>query len=338
MAAHGGWIVGGEHALALGPQQFGRRVRSFGSGIERPAEMLASMAQAYAQAVVRKQFVVELVDQGELNRERGRCFAATAVKTARDLAGQPGTALRGASDHHSVGARSGKRSPGIVHRADVAVDHERNRDRVLDRPHGPPVGVALVELAAGAPVYGHKADAGRLRATRKLGRVPGAVIPTEPHLERYRHRHRGHRGLDQGERMIEIAHQRRARLATDHVAGRTAHVDIDHRRAACFSNAGTLAHPARLASSELHHVDAETAAFRAQHHVGTAFDQRLARRHFGNDKAGAEPRDESAHRRIGDSRHGGQDHTVRHPEGANEHRRWPQTRSDSRHLASLHRN
>ena len=178
--------------------------------------MLAGMAQAYAQAVVRKQFVVELVDQGELNRERGRCFAATAVKTARDLAGQPGTALRGASDHHSVGARSGKRSPGIVHRADVAVDHERNRDRVLDRPHGPPVGVALVELAAGAPVYGHKADAGRLRATRKLGRVPGAVIPTEPHLERYRHRHRGHRGLDQGERMIEIAHQRRARLAAGH--------------------------------------------------------------------------------------------------------------------------
>ena len=34
-----------------------------------------------------------------------------------------------------------------------------------------------------------------------------AVIPTEPHLERHRHRDGADRGLDQGQRMVEIAHQ-----------------------------------------------------------------------------------------------------------------------------------
>ena len=68
-------LLGGEHALALAPQQFGRRIRALGRRIERPAEMLARMAQADAQAVVGEQLVVKLIDDGELGCEGGRRFA-----------------------------------------------------------------------------------------------------------------------------------------------------------------------------------------------------------------------------------------------------------------------
>ena len=53
------------------------------------------------------------------------------------------------------------------------------------------------------------------------------MIPAEPHLERHRHAHRSDRRLDQSQRMIEIAHQRRTGLTARDVARRAAHVDVD---------------------------------------------------------------------------------------------------------------
>ena len=52
--------------------------------------------------------------------------------------------------------------------------------------------------------------------------------------------------------MIEITHQRRARLRTRHVPGWATHVDVDHGGAGCFGNASTLGHPAPFAAGKLY--------------------------------------------------------------------------------------
>ena len=135
----------------------------------------------------------------------------------------------------------------------------------LDGAHRRPVGASLVELAAGAAVHRHQADAGALGALRQLRGVDGAIVPAEPHLERHRNRHRVDGRLDQGQGMIEIAHQRGSGLAAGDVAGRAAHVDVDDRGARGLRDAGSLRHPARFATGELHHVDADPLPLGAQH-------------------------------------------------------------------------
>ena len=97
--------------------------------------MLAGMAAADRDAVVRQHLVVERIDQAELRGERGRGLAPAARQVAGDLPGQPGPALRRAADHHRVGARGRERGDGIVAAADVAVDHHRNVDARLDGTH-----------------------------------------------------------------------------------------------------------------------------------------------------------------------------------------------------------
>ena len=57
-----------------------------GRGVERPAEMLAGMLEADAQAVMREHLVVERGDQRKLRGERRRGFAPAGFEIARDLA------------------------------------------------------------------------------------------------------------------------------------------------------------------------------------------------------------------------------------------------------------
>ncbi len=166
--------------------------------------------------------------------------------------------LRAAPDHHGVGAGRRKRRIGIVKIFDVAVDDDRDRDCILDRADRRPIGAALVELAAGAAMHRNEPHAGCLRAPRQFGRVTQSIIPAEPHLESDRHPHRADHRLDQAERMIEIAHQRRAGLAAGDVARRTTHVDVDDGRAEVFGNARALLHPAGLATGDLHHMQSGT--------------------------------------------------------------------------------
>ena len=183
---------------------------------------------------------------------------------------------------------------------------------VLHGAHRGPVRAALVELAARAAVHGDHADAGGLRAARKLGRVDRIVVPAEPHLQRHRHRDRADRRLDQRQRMIEIAHQRGARLPVGHVLRRAAHVDVDDFGARGFGDARALRHPVRLAAGKLHDVRAGALAFHPQHGVGAAFDQRVARGHLRDDEAGAELRHEPAERCIGDAGHRREQNRILH--------------------------
>ncbi len=194
---------------------------------------------------------------------------------------------------------------------DVAVDHERDRDRVLHRAHRAPVGAALVELVAGAAMNGDELHAGILRAPREFGRIDAIAVPAEPHLQRDRHLHRRHGRLDQRERMIEIAHQRRARLPVGHVLGRAAHVDIDDVGAGILRDASALAHPARLAAGKLHRMDRDPAPVGTQHGVATAPGELCGCHHLGYDKAGAHRFHGAPKRSVGHARHRGQHDPVR---------------------------
>src|ERR1035437_4157602 len=98
-------------------------------------------------------FIIERTDIVQLFRQRWRGFDDAGFEAAPDLAGQPRLALRTAADHDSVGPRHFKRGNGLLVRRDIAVDDERNADRILDGTHRAPIGVALVELAARAAVY-----------------------------------------------------------------------------------------------------------------------------------------------------------------------------------------
>ena len=68
--------------------------------------------------------------------------------------------------------------------------------------------------------------------------VTGTVAPTRLRSE---------------ERVIQVAHQRRARSAAGHLLGRTAHIDVDDFGAP-FREARAFGHPARLAPGELHRI------------------------------------------------------------------------------------
>ncbi len=84
--------------------------------------------------------------------------------------------------------------------------------------------------------------------------------------------------------MVEIAHQRGARLPAGHLPRRTAHVDVDDGGAAGLRDARALPHPARLATRQLDDVRAQALPFGPQPCLGTPLDERRARGHFGDDQ------------------------------------------------------
>src|SRR5260370_28764214 len=110
--------------------------------------MFARMAKADAQPIVTANLIIKRTDIFELLGERRRGFDDAGFEAAPDLAGQPRLALGAAADHHGVGARHFKRGYRLLERGDIAVDDERNADRILDGAHRGPIGIPLVELAA----------------------------------------------------------------------------------------------------------------------------------------------------------------------------------------------
>src|SRR5258708_26667605 len=213
--------------------------------------MLARMTKADAQPVQFADFIVERADMVELLRQRGWRFGYAGFKAAPDLTGQPGLALRAAADHDPVGAGHFKCGHSLLERGDIAVDDEWNSDRILDRAHRAPIGLALVELATRAAMHRDHLDAARFRTARQFRCVERAIVPAEPHLQRHRHFHGRYRRLDQSHGAIEIAHQCRAALAAGHMPRRTAHVDIYDVGAGGLGDPRAFRHPPDLAAREL---------------------------------------------------------------------------------------
>ena len=180
-----------------------------------------------------------------------------------------------------------KRGHRLLERGDIAVDDERNADRIPDGAHRAPIGIALVELAARAAMHRNHLHARGLRAARQFRRVERALVPAEPHLQRHRHFHRRYRRLDQPQRVVEIAHQRRTGLAAGHVARGTAHIDIDDFGAGGFGDPRAFRHPDGLAARELNDMRAYSGRLASQPRHRPAIDEIIAGRHLGNDESGA---------------------------------------------------
>ena len=55
---------------------------------------------------------------------------------------------------------------------------------------------------------GDHGDTGSLRPAGEFGGIEQGIIPAQPGFQRNRHVNRAHHRIDQGQRMIQIAHQR----------------------------------------------------------------------------------------------------------------------------------
>src|SRR5207248_7795279 len=104
----------------------------------------------------------------------------------------------------------------------------------------------------GAAVNGDHLDAGSFAASRQLSRVYCPRIPAKPHLEGDRNLRCSDSRLDQPRCVVEIAHQRRTRIAARDLLRRTSHIDINEFGAKVLRAARTLRHPASFPPGELY--------------------------------------------------------------------------------------
>ena len=68
---------------------------------------------------------------GFLARQRRFRQAGAGAQEMRDLGEEPGPAVAAPADHHAVGAGAAQRVGGVVLGQDVAVDDDRDADRLL---------------------------------------------------------------------------------------------------------------------------------------------------------------------------------------------------------------
>src|SRR5215472_14868027 len=81
---HGGRLFRGQYLLSPGLELFGRHAAASSGNIERPAEMLARVAQPDTHAVMRAYLVIERADVGQLLRQRRLGFDGAAIETPPD--------------------------------------------------------------------------------------------------------------------------------------------------------------------------------------------------------------------------------------------------------------
>ena len=150
-------------------------------------------------------------------------------------------------------------------------------------------------------------DAERLGAAGEFRRVDGGVIPAEPHLDRHGHAGGRDARLDQPAGVVEIAHQRRARIAADDPLGRATHVDVDDPRPRGLGDAHALGHGAGIAAGELHHMRVDARALGPKLGFLVAFHQFVGYHHLGYDEARAQALRRPTERDVGHSRQGSED-------------------------------
>src|SRR5258708_27253432 len=109
--------------------------------------MLAGMLHANPLAMMPKLVFIKPLDELKLRPKPWRPLKRAASEVARDLPWKPRPALGAATDHDSVRAGARECGVGVVAGHDVAVDHDRDRHRLLHGAHRPPARVPLVALA-----------------------------------------------------------------------------------------------------------------------------------------------------------------------------------------------
>jgi len=225
-----------------------------------------------------------------------------------DARGHPRRTIGAAADHHRVGTRYPQRCARCFRIDDVAVDDDGNAYGILHATRECPVGAALEELVAGARVHRDEANAGGFGTARQFRRVAAGIVPAQTHLQRDGHLDGADGRLDQAERVVEVAHQRRAGQLARHLARRASHVDVNNVGAEPFGNTRALRHPACVASCELYNEGRELPALGAAMGIMPRAHQVLACHHLGYDEAGAEPMHDPAERKVGHARHRREQH------------------------------
>ena len=124
-----------------------------------------------------------------------------------------------------------------------------------------PIRAALIELTPRTAVHRNQLRASPLGAPGELGRIHRMLVPAEPHLHRDGRRNGRHRRVDQAHRMVDVAHERRPRIAVRDPLCRASHVDVNDVGPACLGNARRFADPGRLAAGKLDRVDRKPGAF-----------------------------------------------------------------------------
>ena len=78
----------------------------------------------------------------------------------RHLGQKPGPPVGAASDHDPIGVAAAQCCLGFFQAGDIAVDDDGDFYGLFHLCHEIPIRYALIELLAGAAVYGHHRDAG----------------------------------------------------------------------------------------------------------------------------------------------------------------------------------
>src|SRR5215831_19025152 len=105
MAQHHGWFARREDLRARAFEEIERRARRVRRDLQRPAEVLARVAQADFAAVMAEHVLIERRDEFALAREARSRLAPAGGEKARERAGKPRPALGPTADHHGIGAR-----------------------------------------------------------------------------------------------------------------------------------------------------------------------------------------------------------------------------------------
>ena len=199
---------------------------------------------------------------------------------------------------------------------DVAIDDNRDRDRILDLAYSRPIRPAGIELTTGAAVDGDHADAGLLGDAGDGWRIAARFVPAKADLEGDRQINGADDRLENPSDQRLIAHQRRSRLPVDHLFDRAPHIDVDDGGTPVGVEPSRLGDRFRVATGKLNrHRELLGLGMAKLDGLCRPADHCLARYHLGNHQARAQALDQAPEREIGDAGHWRQENRRIHGHG-----------------------
>ena len=291
--------------------------------LDVPADVLARAAHA-GELAVQRVVVLQMLEQQppHLGHQRRRQVRAGGQEM-RDLAEDPGPALRRPADHDGVGPGRFENVPCLLGGGDVAVGHHRHPHRGFHGGDGVVFGLAAIALLAGAAVHGQHLHAGVLESARQLHRVLVGLAPAGAHLERHRNAMRlasADHGCGDRDRQRLVLHQRRARPFAADLLGGAAHVDVDDLGTAIDVVGGGFRHHGGVGASDLHRDRTGLALVVGAARGLQAVPQLAPRRdHLTDGIARSEPAAQLAERPVGHAGHRRHEQVVRQKVRADVH-------------------
>ena len=279
-----------------------------GQALRVPAEMLARHAYAGLAAVMLEHRVEVHAHRRILLGERRIGQALAGAQVVHGLIQEPRPTISAAADHDAVGPRLLERIVDVVQGLDIAVGDHRQSGRRLDLADEAPVGMAVVEVAAGAAVHSQHLDARLLGDARQVWGVAVGRIPAGAHLQGHRELHRLDGRLEDLRGMNLVAHQRRAGMAIHDLLHGAAEVDVDDGRPAVLVQPGRIGHDLGLAAGELdRHREFFGRVLGHQQRLAVLPHHGCRGDHLGHDQACPAALHHLPERHVGDAGHGRQD-------------------------------